>query len=108
MPLRFCNDGLRAVAARRWLGDSQNVARYAVVAAVCLVCDLVLPGRPGLAISAALFLFWSLWLTRHEMKRALLGLNPIVSYQGWQAMTLGVAPLYVLGLRRVITDNEGV
>jgi len=107
MPLRFCNDGLGALAARRWLRDSQNVARYAVLGVVCLLCDLILPARLGLPISAALFLFWSLWLTRHEMKRALLGLNPIVSYQGWQAVTLGVAPLYILGLRRVIINHEG-
>ena len=95
MPLRFCNDDLGALAARRWLRDSENVARYAVLGVVCLLCDLILPARLGLPISAALFLFWSLWLTRHEMKRALLGLNPIVSYQGWQAVTLGVAPLYI-------------
>jgi len=93
--LRSSSVGLRALTAPRRLRNSLNVARYAAVAVICLLCDLVMPGRAGLATSAALFLFWSLWLTRHEMKGALLALNPIVCYQGWQAMTLGVAPLYI-------------
>src|SRR5262245_6413355 len=67
---------------------------YAGVTLVCILSDFLLPGRVGLAASAALFLCWSLRLVNRERRSALLKLNPIVCYQAWQAATLGVTPLY--------------
>jgi hypothetical protein len=87
--------GFRGLALRRRPQTAPNVVRYAIVALVCLVCDLLLPGKAGLALSAASFLVWSLWLLKREKSAALLGLNPIVCYQAWQVATLAVAPLYI-------------
>lgn len=74
---------------------STHSVHYAVVALVCVLSDLLLPGRVGLAASAALFLCWSLHLVNRERRSALLKLNPIVCYQAWQALTLGLTPLYL-------------
>ena len=74
---------------------STHSVHFAVVALVCVLSDLLLPGRVGLAASAALFLCWSLHLVNRERRSALLKLNPIVCYQAWQAATLGVTPLYL-------------
>ena len=87
--------GVRGLASRKGSRGAPNVARYAIVVLVCLVFDLFVPGRGGLALSAALFLVWSLWLVNRERKAALLALNPIVCYQVWQAGTLGAAALYL-------------
>ncbi len=81
------------------------VIRYAIVGLVCVLFDLVVPGRIGLAASATLFLLWSLFLLNQEKKAALLQLNPIVCYQGWQTATLALAPIY-LALR--YGSDEGV
>jgi hypothetical protein len=40
-------------------------------------------------------LVWAIWLTKREAKGALLVLNPLVCYQAWQAVVLGLAPLYI-------------
>src|ERR1039457_3343526 len=87
--------GFRCIALRNRSLTVSNVTLYAIVALVCLVCDLLLPGRAGLAVSASAFLVWSMWLVNREKKAALLALNPIVCYQGWQVATLAVAPLYI-------------
>ena len=61
---------------------STHSVHYAVVALVCVLSDLLLPGRVGLAASAALFLCWSLHLVNRERRSALLKLNPIVFGSG--------------------------
>src|SRR5215467_12531490 len=49
---------------------STHSVHYAVVALVCVLSDLLLPGRVGLAASAALFLCWSLHLVNRERRSA--------------------------------------
>lgn len=86
--------GVPFFAPRKARKTVSHVAAYAIVALFCLMFDLFLPGRAGLALSSALFLIWSIWLVNEEQKASVLALNPMVCYQAWQTATLGVAPLY--------------
>jgi hypothetical protein len=85
---------------------------FAGVAAICICSDIVLPPGPGLAAGSLLYLTWAIWLTRREARAALLTLNPVVSYQIWQAAVLGVSPLYIsltnLGGTSVPLGNQHV
>lgn len=87
--------GIGGLTARRRWKTGPHLVHYAIVVLACLLFDLLSPDRTGLALSSALFLAWSAWLTNREREAALLSLNPVVCYQAWQTATLGLAPLYI-------------
>lgn len=67
---------------------------YAMTAALCVALDLALPGEIGLVLASALYLVCAMWFGWHEYQVGQPQVNPIVTYQLWQAATLGIAPLY--------------
>ncbi len=71
-----------------------SVAIYGGVALLCIFCDLFLPERIGLLASATLFLAWSTWLVRTDSRRAPLIIDPLVCFQAWFGLTIGVASVY--------------
>lgn len=74
---------------------TNSAMRFAIVAVACIASDLLIPAPIGLAISAALYLIFSLHLAFRESQVSLLRLDPIVCYQLWQGVVLGIAPFYV-------------
>jgi hypothetical protein len=77
------------------LASKHECSLFAAVAAICACFDILLPARLGLTLAALVYLAWAAWLAKREAELALLTLNPLVCYQLWQALTLGVAPLYI-------------
>lgn len=71
---------------------------FCIVAALCAYCDLRLPSKVGLTLSGAVFFGASAILALREARGAKLILTPIVCYQLWQSVSLGLAPVYT-GLR---------
>lgn len=70
-------------------------ARFIIAAIACCTLDLVLPPRFGLATAATIFLLFSSLLCYGEAQQSRFIINPTVCYFGWQALTLGISPLYV-------------
>ena len=68
---------------------------FVSIALACCCCDIVLPVRLGLLVAGILYGAWSIWLGVRESKATVLHINPLVTYQIWQAATLGLSPVYI-------------
>ena len=90
---------LRRAPAGQALAQSPHAIRevglFAGVAVLCVSFDLIAPGNLGLSLAGITYLVWSLSLARWEACLSTLKLNPLVCYQLWQAVTLGIAPAYL-------------
>lgn len=75
-----------------WRG---NVQGFVSIVLFCCACDCLLPVRIGLAFAGMVYGSWSLWLGVREARSTVLGVNPLATYQMWQAATLGLYPMYV-------------
>jgi hypothetical protein len=73
------------------------------VVLVCCVCDFLLPVPVGLALAGTIYGSWSVWLAIRESRSTVLHVNPVVTFQMWQAGTLGLSPLYI-GLKYSAED----
>jgi hypothetical protein len=77
------------------LQERGQIIVFICVVAVCCACDMLLPPQAGLEIAGLLYGSWSIWLGVSEARTATLRCNPLVTYQLWQAATLGFSPLYL-------------
>jgi hypothetical protein len=72
-----------------------TIPLFVCVVLLCCFCDYVLPSSVGLACAGIIYGFWSVWLAVLESRSTALQCNPLVTYQLWQAGTLGLSPLYI-------------
>src|ERR1039458_4077546 len=67
-----------------WRG---SVEAFVFVVLLCCVCDFLLPVRLGLGLAGIIYGSWSVWLAIRESRSTVLRVNPLVTYQIWQAGT---------------------
>jgi len=76
--------------------DSVCVGRiyhFGLGCGVSAMADLALFSPMNLYLSSVIFFGYAIWLTVQEVRSSSTRVNPLVTYQLWQALTLGLGPL---------------